>query len=211
MTPRRVWIVLGLVYAAFFVWYTSLGGPLRPEEIDRYVRILTERGSDPERIALWRRFMETDSGDDFAIVNSIHLRDTPLPVEGAQPGETSQQVLARYTTPFMARAFRSAAHPVLLGTAAGAPVDLWGIEGADRWSMGGVVRYRSRRDLMEQVVDIGPTGIHDFKVAAMEKTIAFPVDPWFHLGDPRLVLGLVLAVIGLAAHLRWASARAAPA
>ena len=31
-------------------------------------------------------------------------------------------------------------------------------------------------------------GSHEFKVAAMNKTIAFPIDPWFHLGDPRILL-----------------------
>ena len=36
-----------------------------------------------------------------------------------------------------------------------------------------------------------------FKIAAIEKTIAYPLDPWFHLGDPRLVFALVFAVIGL--------------
>ena len=62
--------------------------------------------------------------------------------------------------------------------------------------------------MMEQVVHAAGADIHDFKIAAMAKTIAFPVDPWFHLGDPRLVLGLFLAVVGLAFHLRHALARA---
>ena len=41
-------------------------------------------------------------------------------------------------------------------------------------------------------------GRHEFKVAAIEKTIAFPLDPWFQLGDPRLVLALLFLVIGFA-------------
>ena len=40
--------------------------------------------------------------------------------------------------------------------------------------------------------------IHLYKIAAMEKTIAFPVDPWFYPGDPRLLLALVFSVVGLA-------------
>jgi hypothetical protein len=32
----------------------------------------------------------------------------------------------------------------------------------------------------------------------MEKTIAYPLDPWFCLGDSRLVFGLAFPVIGLA-------------
>ena len=187
MTPGRVWSAFGLLYAAFFAWYTSFAGPLEEEEIQRYLAFFAENGAEPDQVALWRNFMESDTGDDFAMLNAIEMRERPLPVEGAPPGETSEQVLARYTAPFLGRALRSAAHPVMLGRAAADAIDLWGIDGAEEWSTGGLVRYRSRRDLMEQVVAVGPTGIHEFKTAAMEKTIAYPLDPWFQLGDPRLV------------------------
>jgi hypothetical protein len=67
------------------------------------------------------------------------------------------------------------------------------------------MRYRSRRDMMEIAVNPAFRGSHAFKVAAMQKTIAFPVDPWFQLGDPRLVLGLLFLVVGLA--VSWLGAR----
>ena len=43
--PRRLvltltswtWLSLALLYAAFFGWYTSFGGPLSPEEIEHYI------------------------------------------------------------------------------------------------------------------------------------------------------------------------------
>ena len=48
-------------------------------------------------------------------------------------------------------------------------------------------------------------GPHSFKEAAINKTFAFPVDPWFQLGDPRLLITLVFGVIGLiVSHLRRA-------
>ena len=49
----------------------------------------------------------------------------------------------------------------------------------------------------------GPSGseIHRFKVAALEKTIAYPLDPWFQLGDPRLVLALLFAIVGLSVQV----------
>jgi hypothetical protein len=206
MSPRSVWIGLIVFYAVFFGWYTSFGGPLTPDEVSGYVALLEERGLEPARVAVWRTFMESDTGDDFAMLNAIDLRDTPLSVEGVSPGATSEEVLAQYTRPFLGRALRRASHPILLGAAAGPAMDLWGIEDAEHWDTGGLVRYRSRRDLIEQAVAIGPTGVHEFKLAAMEKTIAFPLDPWFHLGDPRLLLGLLLMCVGLASQLR-ASAR----
>ena len=155
---------------------------------------------DPARVDVWMHFMETDTGDDFVMINVIDMRETPLRVPGVEPGETSDEVVAKYTAPFLGQAFLSAAHPVMLGFAPAPAIDLWGLEGARNWDQGGLVRYRSRRDVLEQVESIraeGGDGIHAFKIAAMEKTIAFPLDPRYQLGDPRFVFALVFAVIGL--------------
>lgn len=197
----RIWLALGLVYAAFFGWYTSFGGALSAEEIAHYRGALADQGAPPEGLARWVAFMEGDTGDDFAMWNAIDLREVPTPGPGIEAGESSADVLAKYTGPFLGRALRRAAHPVMLGSAAAPALDVWGIEGAREWDTGALVRYRSRRDLMELAVGVraeGETDIHAFKIAAMEKTIAFPLDPWFQLGDPRLVLALVLAIPGLA-------------
>ena len=208
MRPSYVWAVLAIFYLAFFSWYTSFGGPLTAAEIERYISVLAAGVGDPEPLATWRAFMESDTGDDFAMLNVMELRETPEQVEGVRPGDTTAEVLARYTGPFLGAAFRSAAHPVLMGQAAAGAMDLWGIEGAREWTAGALLRYRSRRDLMEQAVFASSLDIHRFKTAALTKTIAFPIDPWFQLGDPRLLLGLALGVLGLGSQLWLVSRRA---
>lgn len=200
----KIWIPIGLLYAVFFSWYTSFGGPLTDDEIASYTAMLQER-SDGGDIDRWIHFMETDTGDDFVMQNAIDYLPTPRQVEGVEPGDTSADVMAKYTEPFLGRALRSAAHPVLLGTVANEPLDMWGIDEKE-WDQGGLVRYRSRRDLMEQakaITQSADSHIHDFKFAAIEKTIAFPLDPWFQLGDPRLVLALALTIVGLSLQLRY--------
>ncbi len=198
----RVWLVLFLLYTAFFSWYTSFGGPLTSEEIAHYRGVVEEMSDgNTERIAVWQHFMQTDTGDDFGMISVVDLSETPKPIEGVEPGESSEEVLAKYTEPFFGRVVRSGAHPVLVGWAAAPAIDIWGIEGASDWSQGVVVRWRSRRDILKFIEAIrdesGDSTIHEFKIAAIEKTIAYPLDPWFHLGDPRLVFALVFAVIGL--------------
>jgi len=136
------------------------------------------------------------------MLNALDLRDEPLQVEGVEPGDTAEDVMARYSEPFLGRALLSAAHPVMFGTAAAPAMDLWGIEGAHDWTAGALVRYRSRRDLMQQAVYASSLDIHRFKTASLEKTIAYPLDPWYQLGDPRLVLGMLLLILGLALQLR---------
>jgi hypothetical protein len=203
----KAWALLLGIYGVFVYWYTSFQGPLSEAEIETYLAALREAGGNDERLALWRAFMESDTGDDFVMINVVDLRDRPLAMEGVSPDETAADVLARYTAPFLGAAIRSAAHPILYGNAAAPALDLWGIDGAERWSNGGLVRYRSRRDLMDQVVRTSRLDIHEFKIAAMEKTIAYPLDPWWHLGDPRLLLALVLGCIGFGLQARGARGR----
>jgi hypothetical protein len=73
------------------------------------------------------------------------------------------------------------------------------------------MRYRSRRDLLEIATNPAFSASHEFKVAAMRKTIAFPIDPWIQLGDPRVLLALLLGLIGCALSWREATRRSAGA
>jgi hypothetical protein len=85
-----------------------------------------------------------------------------------------------------------ASHPVVVGKSVANSLDLLGIEGAEEWSDGAILRYRSRRTLMEIISNPEFYDRHDFKLAGLEKTIAYPIEPRIHLGDLRLLLGLLL-------------------
>ncbi|NQZ98117.1 MAG: hypothetical protein HRU01_16520 [Myxococcales bacterium] len=208
----RSWAILGIVYAAFFYWYTSFGGPLTDEEIAHFTKVLASAPDMSAHSERWIHFMESDTGDDFAMWNAVDLFDTPRQVEGVEPGETSEDVVNRYSEPFFARALRRASHPVMGGAAANTAIDIWGIEGGADWDMGLLVRYRSRRDIMEMIEELSRSGseIHSFKVAAVEKTIAFPLDPWAQAGDPRLLLAMIFTLLGLASQLRHNARTQAP-
>jgi hypothetical protein len=195
---RWIWTGLVLSYALFFGWYTSFSGPLTDAEIDHYLSLFEAREDtvDPEMLDLLRRFMETDTGDDFVMINNIDLYETPLAVEGVLPGESSSAVLGRYMEFMYPALFARASHPVLFGSAAGATMDLMNADGMQSWTSAAGMRYRSRRDMIEIASNPAFSGSHAFKVAAMRKTIAYPLDPWFHLGDPRLILALLLGLVG---------------
>ncbi|MFT7652454.1 MAG: hypothetical protein ACI9UU_001562 [Candidatus Azotimanducaceae bacterium] len=207
MTATKIWTVCGLLYACFFYWYTSFGGPLTAVEIEGYLDAMEARTppAPAETVALLRRFLEEDTGDDFVMVNVIEMYDTPLQIEGVEAGESSAEVLDKYMAYMYPALFSRASHPVLFGTAANTAMDIVNAPGMSRWTTGAGMRYRSRRDLMDIASNPAFSGSHDFKIAAMAKTIAFPIDPWFQLGDPRLVLGLLLGFIG--ALLSWLAAR----
>jgi hypothetical protein len=202
-------VILAGIYAVFFGWYTSFGGPLTDAEIASYMTRLEslEPPPPPERVAMLRKFLEEDTGDDFVMINVIDMYDTPLQVEGVEPGESSGDVLAKYMAYMTPALFARACHPVLYGRAANDAMDLMNADGMEQWSTGAGMRYRSRRDMLEITSNPAFGGSHEFKVAAMRKTIAFPVDPWFQLGDPRLVLALLLGLIGCGLSWREAARR----
>ena len=204
---RRIWLVLIVVYLAFFGWYTSFGGPLTTTEIEDYLRAFEQRDPppSPEVLAMLRQFMETDTGDDFVMINVIDLYETPLPMEGIEPGASGSDALESYMSYMYPALFSRASHPVLFGEAAAPALDLMNAPGMASWTQGAAMRYRSRRDMLEITTNPAFAGSHAFKVAAMRKTIAFPVDPWFSLGDPRLILALLLGLVGALASWRLAA------
>jgi hypothetical protein len=206
--PIVVWIVAAAVYAAFFAWYTGSGEPLTPEEIDDFMQQLAQEDRDADRLADFRAFLEADDGGDFIIANAILFHDPPIRVGDVGPDETAQQVLDRYMAFMWPELLRRACHPVIAGPAA-ITVEAWGVENVDRWSMAGLMRYRSRRDMLEIAGKPAFRDAHQFKVAAMRKTIAFTIEPILNLGDPRLLLGLLLfsfaATVQLLARRRKAA------
>lgn len=202
--PRAVWLMLLVAWLAFFSWYTSFEGPLTDEEIATVMAAAEESGATEKEIARMREFLETDTGDDFVMVNVIEMNDPPPQMEGMPPDATADDLMNKYMEFMYPELFKRASHPVLFGTATAPAMDTWGIEGAERWTTAGLMRYRSRRDLLRIAARPEFLGPHEYKIGAMAKTIAFPVDPWMSAGDPRLLLAMIFLILGLANSLRWA-------
>lgn len=187
-----LWLVPLLVFLLFSAWYTDMAGPLKPDEIERFSKKLRENGGSEESIARIREFMEADTGRQFLMVNVIDMNEDPPDVPGAAPGESAQQLMGRYMEHMYPALLLRASHPVMMGTAIFSNMDTVGITGADNWTMGALMRYRSRRTLMEIVTNPAFMGSHEFKMAALDKTIAYPIEMNLYYSDLRLLLGLLL-------------------
>ena len=90
---------------------------------------------------------------------------------------------------------RRASHPVFAGSAVHASIDLVGIEGAETWDRIVLMRYRSRRDLLDIFTNPSFAGRHEFKIAALSKTIAYPVEGNVYFSDLRFLLALILIAL----------------
>ena len=207
----KIWLVLGAIYVGFFFWYTDMGGKLTQKEIQGFIEkqeqnILNSGVSrDSEefrlRIDFIRRFMEEDNGKQFIMVNNIEMNKDPGDVSGINPSESSDQLLSRYMEHLWPNLLKRASHPVFGGNTIFQSMDLVGIEGAETWDQVALMRYKSRRVFLEIVTHPDMIDRHEFKVAAMKKTIAYPAEPIAFYSDVRIFLGMLILIIGLSIQL----------
>ena len=173
----------------FCLWYTNTKGALSDTEIAGFVQRVEGAGWPADRVERLRRFMTQDNGDQFLMVNLLHMAEDP----------DAGTNMDRYMAHMLPAMLRRASHPALVGNTVHDAMDLTGIEGAEQWTSVGVVRYRSRRDLLEIALDPVFADKHDYKLAALAKTIAVPIEPGLYFGDLRLLLLLVgLSAAGIA-------------
>tara|TARA_Y100000590_G_scaffold13014_3_gene15828 strand:+ start:2209 stop:2838 length:630 start_codon:yes stop_codon:yes gene_type:complete len=197
----KIWIGIVVIYAGFFFWYTDIGGKLDEEEIEFFLEKIEENASansvDLIQISFIKRFMEEDTGRQFLMVNNIDMDEDPEDVEGAEPGESAESLLDRYMEHMYSQLLKRACHPIFAGYAIHPSMDIVGIEGAEIWDQAALMRYKSRRAFMEVVTHPNMLSKHEFKVAALEKTVAYPVETILYPSDPRFLLALMLIILGL--------------
>lgn len=191
----RLWLWFGpvLLWLLFCFFYTNTKGALSVAEIDAFALRMASAGALPDRIERLRRFMSEDDGDQFLMVNLLHMATD----QGADEN------MDRYMAHMLPAMLRRGSHPALVGNTVHTAMDLAGIEGAEQWTSVGIVRYRSRRDLLEIALDPVFSDKHDFKLAALAKTIAVPVEPGLYLSDLRLLLLLALLSLTGIANAAW--------
>lgn len=187
-----LWLIPSVLYLGFCSWYTNLAGPLTAAEIESHTARMAASGAPSERIAFLQKFMEEDDGDQFVMINVIDRNENPpeLPATGA--GASANDLLGHYMEHMFPALFSRASHPIFGGEAIYAAMDLAGIDGAENWDQGALMRYRSRRDLVEIATNPAFDERHDYKMAALEKTIAYPVATGLYYSDLRFLLALVL-------------------
>lgn len=193
MTKRiLLWSIPALLYLLFCSWYTDFSGPLTRAEIDKYVGILEAEGGAPDRINDIRAFLEADTGRQFIMVNLITMAHSPPPIAGAPENASAQDLLDVYMAHMYPELFKRACHPVFVGDAVHGALDSVGLEHPERWGRAALMRYRSRRDMIEIATNPAFRGRHEFKIAAFDRTLAFPVETVLYLSDPRVLLFVLL-------------------
>ncbi|MEM8526152.1 MAG: hypothetical protein AAGG68_16045 [Bacteroidota bacterium] len=190
-----LWSCIGILYFSFLIWNGLFTRPLSAQEIEKYTELLQQDYSDSE-FQQMRSFMEEDDGKPIIMLNVIKTNDTPKTVNG-KTFASAEEVLADYTNfvgPFL---IKRGSYPIFNGTALMDAPEVWGIENAREWTTGSLVRYKSRRVMLELSTNPEFKKFHDSKVAGIEKTFAFPVRADIHLVNLSLFVAMFLMVVGL--------------
>ena len=184
----------------FLIWHGAFEGPMTSDEIEYYIERYQEQRPEADSTQL-RQFLAEDDGKPVVMVNAIKLNDSPIDVKGQSFGESSEEALKEYMSFVLPYLLKRGSYPIYNGEAVLESMEVWGIENAEEWSSGALMRYRSRRVMIEMFTDPVFDKFHDAKIAAIEKTFAFPVTTVISTGYLDLTVGLVLLSLSLVMQL----------
>ena len=192
MDITLIWIVMGGLYAVFWLWYSGFKGKLTQTEVDYYMQQFESRGVNADNLANLQHFLGKDDGREWFMINLLELKS---------PKRESSKLLQRYTKTFMAGMFRRAGHPFFVAIAAAKNIENLNCDDADNWSSTGIIRYRSRRDCAETLLETFGSDHHADKLASLTKTFAFPATANLLMGSPRVLVAMSAALIGAMATI----------
>lgn len=188
---------------SFVIWYGGRGEPLTPSETDEVLAAIEsnakERGSvDRHLLDAFRTLASDDDGNEFLMVNLMKFREKARYPEGHDYDDDVEAAAARYSAAVLPELLRRGSLPILMANTVGTFLDF---DGADDWDQVGVVRYRSRRDMLDMALRLSETdgGVH--KWASLEKTHVFPAVPVISFAFVRGLVAAVLLAIGGAIQL----------
>lgn len=191
-------VVFVLLYIAFLFWYGGKGKPLTAVEVEALLAEIKKRAgkqdSEEESPILqqFRDLTQNDDGREYYMVNLLKFRKKALYPEVSPFGDDPLAANDRYNRAIIPLLLKYGGHPVFLGQVQGRFLHP---EHADEWDQVGMVRYRSRRDMLKMAAEIAGLGVDIHKWASLEKTQVFPVKSLISLFFVRGVIAALLFIV----------------
>jgi len=186
--------------AAFLLWHQPwFSKPLTAAEVDAAFAVSIDRAAalaESEKVKL-RSFFSSDDGRPFYNVNLMLYREAATYADGAQrPGiRTGADAADAYARVVIPQLLRRGSYPVFISSKISNLLED-GAPGADFFQHIGIVRYRSRRDMLNMISDPDYLAGAPHKFASLAKNVAVPMTGFVPL-DATVVIPLIL--FGLAA------------
>ena len=132
------------------------------------------------------------------MVNLMKFRQKALYPAGSPFDDDPMAANARYSRAILPLLLKHGSHPVFLGQVQGRFLHPGG---ADDWDQVGIVRYRSRRDMLKMAIEVAGLGVDIHKWAALEKTQVIPARPIISLALIRGTILLIFAALTIVIYV----------
>ncbi len=208
-------LVLSGIFAAFCIWQAPgwLRGPLTPAEVERHLGQIEQHLAMPadmknEVVARLRTWALADDGRPVYMLNLMRYYPQLRQFEGAPAfAGTPLQANEYYEQQVMPLVLSGGIYPLFAGTAQGANLIEHAAE-LDNWSRVLIVRYPSRRAVLELFSSPAYAPFEPYKIMAL-RVVLTPLDGEIVAADLRWVLGAALLIVFLAVGWLRAARRAA--
>ena len=202
----KIWICVPVLYALFAAWYFNWQGPISIEEVNRLMLDFDKlEGSEHTDAATFRKFLEEDDGGEFVMLNlvQLHTGEVAHPLTGEVM--SASDLVGEYFGPFAVSLFKRGGHPVLQARPIGGNIDRWNADHNVGFGATAMMRYKSRRDIAELILDPAFADAHIYKLASIDRTISYPTRIMMStaLQPPSSVLVVLILLASLVQNLSF--------
>lgn len=197
-----------LALVAFYAWHTPWRGPLTDAEIDAFLANQAETGGmDWTDTEAFEAFLRNDDGRPFVMINLMEVRETAEYLEGQLSGAdtTGAEAAAIYGQAVLPLLLKRGSYPVARATRYNTIINSVGQSAGDFDSFA-MVRYRSRRDLIDMLSSDAFVAAEVHKWASLENTLVAPANNMMSFKiigfAPLIILICFGAVLGHVASRR---------
>ena len=137
------------------------------------------------------------------MLNQVQLHGDAVDHPTSGEPMPASQVIGDYFKPFALALFKRGGHPVFQARTVGGNIDSWNADANLGFGTTAMMRYKSRRDLVELVLDPAFADAHIYKLAAIERTVSYPttIAVSTSLRPPAAVLLVLILLASLAQNL----------
>ncbi|NVJ98703.1 MAG: hypothetical protein HWE25_11155 [Alphaproteobacteria bacterium] len=160
----------------FFAWHTPMGGPLTDAEIADFMASQSEGGGDAwTNEKAFEDFLRNDDGRSFVMINLMEFRETAVYADGHLSGAdlTGEEAAGLYAQSVLPQLLTRGSYPVARATRHNTIINSVG-ERAGEFESFAMVRYRSRRDLINMLSSEEFHAAKVHKWASLENTLVAP-------------------------------------
>ncbi|MEM9709857.1 MAG: hypothetical protein AAF871_13835 [Pseudomonadota bacterium] len=164
-----------LALAGFYLWHTPLQGPLTNAEVDAFMaNQAATSGTAWTDIEAFEAFLREDDGRPFVMINLMEVRDVAIYPDGtdteSRSGAEADAAYGRAVFPLL---LKRGSYPVTRAERYHTIINSLGQSAAEFQSLA-LVRYRSRRDLIDMLASDAFLAAGVDKWASLENTLVAP-------------------------------------